>query len=354
MYKGQWLLGKAEGRGQLKYANGNLFDGIFKNGLPFDPNSVKVEAVRLTFAADDDVFTDKTYNNFKLYMSVNSQSVKENLNLTSITQYPNGDVYEGEWKNCKKNGKGTYKATLGVTYIGYFRDNLMHGVGKLIHDEEIIYEGEFANNKMCGKGIYTDKFYNVYTGHMNDDKYNGKGEMSFVNGNFFDGKWVDGAYVEGTMKYANSEVYVGIFKDGKFVNGKYKYLNGETYEGSWTDQLFQGQGKFLFHDDANLVSYEGMWKQGKMVEKGTFVYKNGDIYIGQFSSDNLKFNGKGKLKIAAGGEYEGGWAQGLKSGIGTMKYADGSYYEGEFANDTYNGKGSKTWTNHEHYEGYYF
>lgn len=73
--------------------------------------------------------------------------------------------------------------------------------------------------------------------------------------------------------------------------------------------------------------------------------------MGQFSSDNFKFNGKGKL-ITSGDTYEGGWAQGLKSGHGKMKYADGSFYEGEYANDKYNGKGSKTWKNHEHYDGY--
>jgi len=47
---------------------------------------------------------------------------------------------------------------------------------------------------------------------------------------------------------------------------------------------------------------------------GSFVWKNGDVYAGQ-------------------------WQLGTQSGHGQLKYEDGSSYEGEFKNGTYHGHG---------------
>jgi hypothetical protein len=54
----------------------------------------------------------------------NAQTVKENLSIKTFNQYPNLDIYDGEWKHGKKSGAGTYKSNIGVTYIGSFKDNL--------------------------------------------------------------------------------------------------------------------------------------------------------------------------------------------------------------------------------------
>lgn len=35
-----------------------------------------------------------------------------------------GDIYEGEWKTGRKNGKGLYKFANGDIYDGYFSDGL--------------------------------------------------------------------------------------------------------------------------------------------------------------------------------------------------------------------------------------
>lgn len=42
--------------------------------------------------------------------------------------YPNGDYYEGEIFDGKANGKGKYVEG-GITYVGDFKDNLLHGDG---------------------------------------------------------------------------------------------------------------------------------------------------------------------------------------------------------------------------------
>ena len=41
-----------------------------------------------------------------------------------------GQVYEGEWKHGRKNGKGKYTYPSGNIYEGGFKDDKFHGKGK--------------------------------------------------------------------------------------------------------------------------------------------------------------------------------------------------------------------------------
>ena len=61
--------------------------------------------------------------------------------------------------------------------------------------------------------------------------------------------------------------------------------------------------------------YVGTWAKGKKTN-GTFYYKDGSLYKGNFV--NNKKEGKGKFL-----------------------YPDGARYEGEFKNDNFNGTGKK-------------
>ena len=61
-----------------------------------------------------------------------------------IYYYVNGDIYEGNWKNNKKDGEGTlvYQND-SRTYVGQFKNDLFNGWGTLhiIGGEK--YEGEW-------------------------------------------------------------------------------------------------------------------------------------------------------------------------------------------------------------------
>ena len=52
--------------------------------------------------------------------------------------------------------------------------------------------------------------------------------------------------------------------------------------------------------------------------KGTFSYKNGDLYTGRF--DNDEFNGKGKISFGSLDVYEGDFIDGRLEGHGVMEY----------------------------------
>jgi len=42
----------------------------------------------------------------------------------------NGDVYDGDWRDDKRNGKGKYTWADGDVYDGEWRDDNQHGNGK--------------------------------------------------------------------------------------------------------------------------------------------------------------------------------------------------------------------------------
>ena len=52
--------------------------------------------------------------------------------------------------------------------------------------------------------------------------------------------------------------------------------------------------------------------------KGTFSYKNGDVYVGRFN--NGEFNGKGKMSFGSLDAYEGDFIDGRLEGHGVMEY----------------------------------
>ena len=64
----------------------------------------------------------------------------------------------------------------------------------------------------------------------------------------------------------------------------------------------------------------------------------GDEYEGDWL-DNQR-HGRGTLRLAAGGSYEGGFDKGRRAGQGLALHADGSSYEGEWTDDVPHGVGN--------------
>jgi hypothetical protein len=93
-----------------KYSDGSKFYGKFANGLPADGRGTMV--------------------------------------------FSNGDRYDGEYKNGRRNGCGTFTFTSGRQYVGQFHDDQFQGMGiwKLEHGDR--YIGQFQDNKCNGQGTY--------------------------------------------------------------------------------------------------------------------------------------------------------------------------------------------------------
>ena len=115
-----------------------------------------------------------------------------------------GDYFAGYWSNCF----GTARFPNGERYEGEFRDDKRNGRGTFYHASGDRYEGEFRDDKRNGRGTYSFLADNQfkgdrYEGEFRDSKYNGLGTYYRANGKVTTGFWQDNNYV-GTTELAGN------------------------------------------------------------------------------------------------------------------------------------------------------
>lgn len=201
-------------------------------------------------------------------------------NIVKI-KYSNG-LYEGEYKDYKREGKGKMTYTDGNTYEGNFIDGLKHGIGKMTYENGDIYEGNWVNDTRRNNGIMKYANGNIYEGTWLNDKRNGKGIMTH-NGDTYDGDWLNNKrHGKGSIIFKDGTAYVGDWLDSTYHGiGKMIYINGDVYEGTWVDNQREGKGKMIY---ANGDIYEGNWLNNKRHGYGIIII-NGIEYPGTWIND---------------------------------------------------------------------
>ena len=189
---------------------------VFDNGS--DHQGVETyEVVDYTFTdanGDSDIFTGSL--SFGLTLPEGLGKMVYNID---------GQVYNGEWKEGRWNGKGTLHSANGD-----------------------VYEGEFLNDQRHGTGTYTWKSGRQYIGGFVLDERHGKGTFAFSDGS----------------------LYIGDFENGnRHGRGRCDFPEGGYYEGEWQNNLFEGQGECVWPDGR---SYRGQFRRnqshGRGIEKG--------------------------------------------------------------------------------------
>ena len=215
-----------------------------------------LENLKIKLLEKDDIFIGIMDNNNK-------------FPLKGILYTHNGDYYNGEFSEGKKNGKGKIIYANGTNYEGSFKNDYHDGFGKLIQLNGEIYEGEWKKGKINGNGMRIHANGNKYIGNYVNNIRNGNGHLIFVNGESYQGNFLNGK--------ANG-------------NGIFKFKNGNIYEGEFKDNLIMGKGTLTLKNGDKFI---GFFTNGSINGKGTFIDKNGEKYIGNF--ENSKKNGYGKL-----------------------------------------------------------
>eukprot|EP00455_Lapot_gusevi_P036954 TRINITY_DN4120_c0_g2_i1.p1 TRINITY_DN4120_c0_g2~~TRINITY_DN4120_c0_g2_i1.p1 ORF type:complete len:248 (+),score=21.90 TRINITY_DN4120_c0_g2_i1:84-746(+) len=178
--------------------------------------------------------------------------------------YSNGDVYEGEFHEGKRWGRGIYKfrnlnfdadadpdtqAEFTTVYEGDWVNGVKHGVGQITYPDSSSYHGEWSENKKHGQGVYR-----------------------YVNGDIYEGGWLSG------LKHGP-----GLYKAARTLC---------EFHGVWNmGQLTQG-GVWKVHDQSN---YTGGWRQGRPSGEGIWTMANGNQQEGIYT--NGKWKG-GRLSVA--------------------------------------------------------
>jgi antitoxin component YwqK of YwqJK toxin-antitoxin module len=217
--------------------------------------------------------------------------------------------YNGEFKDGKKDGYGKEVYINGEYYLGYFKNDLKNGKGKLFNKfnniklesewiNDLAQESKFiieyydnGNKKFEGKcnGLKKDGFCKEYDSkeklifegeYVNDERVNGKiylNDIIIFNGSFENNEPNKGIfYYENGVKIADCEVinYYNI------INDKDRYLVGDNI--------------ILFYDDGSL-KFEGN------------LLKNKNIFNSRVKTDSIFIENKEyKIKYGSGAYYEKG------------------------------------------------
>jgi hypothetical protein len=158
----------------------------------------------------------------------------------TVMTFPNGERYEGEFKDGLFQGWGVYVFQNGDRYEGEFQADKMSGAGTMTYDNGNVYKGQFLNGVRHGKGVLTFKNGDVYDGQFKDNVRYGQGDYRFSNGSRYVGDFQNGLrHGKGRYSYPTGEEFVGYFKNGQMDGpGICTYANGKQIKGVWKTGRF--------------------------------------------------------------------------------------------------------------------
>ena len=184
--------------------------------------------------------------------------------------WPNGDKYNGNWKNQKPHGLGTFIWVNGTKYIGDWEFGIQNGQGTVTWANGDKYIGGRKNGEADGQGTFI--FANGITqsgewknGNLIERDSSGKA-IGCVEGNCDNGK--------GTGVWEKGFKYVGEWKMQNMHGfGIGTWPNGDRYEGDWVNGQRTGQGKYFYNSGGGV--YTGEWKNNNRHGEGTMIWNDG-------------------------------------------------------------------------------
>ena len=157
--------------------------------------------------------------------------------------YDNGDIYQGEYIDGKRQGNGIYRyEKTKHVYEGEWYENVKQGIGKMDYFNIGTYHGYWENGRRHGEGVFTYKNGDVYSGWWRYGQKEGYGTYLFKETN---------------MKM------VGEFVKGKLTSGKWIYPNGVYWQGSFENNKPAGKGTWFFKNGNTL---DGTFEQKPKVK----------------------------------------------------------------------------------------
>ena len=218
--------------------------------------------------------------------------------------YNNRLIFEGEYKNGKKNGKGK-------EYNKFLDCNL-------------IYEGEYEYNKFLDGNL-------IYEGEYLDGKRNGKGKEYYYNGKLkFEGEYLNGKKLKGEGYNIKQNFFYQIPNEEGIIN-EYDEYGTLIFEGIYLKGEKNGKGREYDIFSGNLI-FEGEYLNDKKNGKGKEYNNQGVLIFEREYLNGKKWTGIGYDDSNDNKIYE------LKNGKGYIK---NSYFEGWYENGEKNGKGKE-------------
>ena len=182
--------------------------------------------------------------------------------------YPGDGVYEGEYVDGLKDGKGRFFYVVGSVYDGQWQADMKHGHGVETYADGAKYEGAFHTGTRHGTGTLQYANGDSYEGEWSWDMKHGAGTFRWAAGTVYEGEFREGVmHGTGTYYFADGCTYQGEYEDGKrHGRGIYRFLDGAVFEGEYNQGVVEGRGTFTFADGSTEV---GRWEDGWPVGEAT-------------------------------------------------------------------------------------
>lgn len=174
-YTGEFVDGKRQGYGKMRFANYDLYDGEWKDG------EMEGKGIYKFYDPKKDKYTQVYEGDFQ-------HGVREGKGKMT---YANHDVYVGIWQNNQRTGEG-------ICWLG--NGNIFQGLWKF---------GQMV------RGVYRCESGEIYDGEIKEGKYNGYGKLFYTNGSWFEGTFADNKPFKG-MKFT-VDGKISEFLDGKEI-----------------------------------------------------------------------------------------------------------------------------------------
>jgi len=131
-----------------------------------------------------------------------------------------GEVYDGEWKWDQRHGWGTLTTRDGGQIKGNWQNGKPHGFVSIVDAAgKLVYEGEFKNGKRDGLGQQVFENGEVYTGGWKEGKLHDRGKYYWPGGTMYQGMWNEGQYDGvGIFHYANDSWSRRVYKQGLLIS----------------------------------------------------------------------------------------------------------------------------------------
>ena len=369
LYEGEYIDGKKCGYGKEYNLLGKLiFDGKYINGKKngrgkeyFNDGKIKFEGIYFFGTKYNGKGYDKT-NKLIYEIKDGNGYIYELDNFGYL-------IYEGEYLNGKKNGKGKeyyYKDKIKFQGI-YLNDIKMNGIGYDINNEAIyeIKEGKghikeydyFGNLQYEGEYLYGEingyvKEYNnhtiIYEGDYANGKRSGNGKEYNKKSKelIYEGEYFHGFKRKGRLYINNKLEFEGEFLFNKKWSGK-----GYDNKGNIIYEVINGNGNVKEYFNNGKINFIGEMKDGKKLKGVEYRFNGKKKFEGEYKDEKefkgISFDKKGK-KI-----FEGEYLNGKKF-KGKEYNKDEIIFEGNYINGKrWNGKIKTNFNDNSKFEGEY-
>jgi hypothetical protein len=234
---------------KITFADGRVFIGILDDG--------DLKAGRMTFP-DGTVYQGEFCNSA--------------INGCGHYIWMNNCEYVGQVRDGKRCGIGTFTIR-NTTDNDNANANANANATTTSDSVAAVYEGEWNDGKRHGKGVlyYNDERTSFYDGEWHNDARHGHGMMQYVSGSQYDGEWRNNRkHGKGTMRWVNKQ---------------------QEYTGEWCNDMPNGIGEYHWFGNERKPSapgtnkFVGSFKNGLRNGIGTMYYSNGKATMSKWENN---------------------------------------------------------------------